>query len=255
MKKKYQYILVTIQFIISLAFVILIGYSFLDIIRFNKNLAIINENNLSIIIQFIVYGYLAIQLCQMNEPIRWSDSPLLHFVLLFLCFDGVITLPYFFSTINLYLISPLIIGKIHIFSLISSTIFLILCGINQKDTNFKNSNQNIFLALSLAILLTFVIDVNSPTEAQPLNMLITATSFKVFYILINLIAILSFIPSYLKDKTTHNKRKTYSYILFTISLAILRYTISLNYIIFICAILLLIGSSISLIINMKSYSI
>jgi len=255
MKKNYQYLLVTIQIIISLVFIGIITFSFLDIVRFNRALALFSPDSFSILIQLFVYAYLAIELCQMNEPIRWNDSPLLHYVLLSLCLDGIIILPTFFETIDFYLLSPVLMGKIHLFSIISSTIFLILCGINQKETNYKNSNHLVLFTVSFSLFLTYLIKINSPTFDKPLNMFITSTPFKIFFICANIIAIISFIPSYLKDKTKHNKLKTYSYILFTISLAILRYSINLNLVVLFAALILLIASSKFLIINMKSYSI
>lgn len=255
MKKNYQYLLVTIQLIISLFFLGIIVFSFIDIIRFDKDIALFSPISFSIFVQLFVYGYLAIELCQMNEPIRWSDSPLLHYVLLTLSLDGIIILPSFFDNINAYIFSPILMGKIHLFSIISSTIFLILCGINQKETNYKNSNHLVLFTISFSLFLTYFIKINNPTAEQPLNMFLSSLYFKIFFICLNIIAILSFIPSYLKDKTKHNKLKTYSYILFTISLGILRYNINLNLGVLFITLLLLIASSKFLIVNMKSYSI
>lgn len=255
MKKLFQYILVTLQIIVSLLFVSIIVFSFIDTLRFNKDFSPLAVNSISMIIQLVVFLYIAIELCLMNEPIRWDDSPLLHFVLLTLCFDGVITLPYFFETINLYLISPIILGKIHIFSIISSTMFLILCGVNQNETNYKKNNIIILFTLSASLLLTYFIGIKSPTSSQPLNMFVFSSIFRIFFIISTIIAIISFIPSYLTDRTRHNKLKTFSYILFTIALGILRYSINVTIPLVIIALLVLIASSISLIINMKSYSI
>ncbi len=255
MKKNYQYFLVSLQGIISLFFILCIGFSFVEALRFNLNIDSLTFNFFSIIIQLLTYMFLAIGLCQMNEPRRWGDSPLLHYVLLTLSIDGIIVLPTLYLTTNIYLLSPILIGKIHLFSIISSTFFLILCGINQKETNKKTSNQTVFFTFSLSLIFTYLIKINSPTTTEPLKMIIASPLLNIFFIIFTIIAVLSFIPSYLKDKTTHNKLKTFSYILFTIALSVLRYSLNLNFIVLIVTLVLLVASTVSLIINMKSYSI
>ncbi len=255
MKKKYQYLLVIIQSIISLFFISLIIFSTIEALRFNKNLSSIHSIFISNIIQLIVYEYLAIQLCQMSEPRKWGDSPLFHYVLLALSIDGITILPSFQELTNITLISPIIVGKIHIFSLISSLLFLILCGLNQKKANIKGYNQNVLFTLSLSLVISSFIKINSPTISNHLKMITLTPLFKSFYFFLSFFAILSFLPSYLKDKTSHNKLKTYSYCFFILSIAILKSSLSLHYLLIIFLLFILITSSITLIINMKSYSI
>lgn len=255
MKKKYQYLLVTIQSIISVFFISLIIFSTIEALRFNKDLSNTHSIFISTFIQLIIYEYLAIQLCQMSEPRKWGDSPLFHYVLLALSFDGIIILPSFQKLTNIILISPIIIGKIHIFSLTASFLFLLLCGLNQKRTNNKGYNQNVLFTLSLSLVFSYFIKINSPTISDPLKMITLTPLLKNFFFSLSFFSIFSFIPSYLKDKTSHNKLKTFSYCFFILSITILKSSLSLPIILVMIILIILITSSITLIINMKSYSI
>ena len=255
MKKKFQLTIITLQGAISLIYILSVLYILIDNLRFNTNLYFNNQNFFSIVIQLITFFALAIQIYQMNEPQRNSSTSLLLLVLLMLSLDGIVLLPDLFKALKITIISPIIIGKLHIFSIIYSTLLLILCGINQNERNTKNTNNQIVFTFAIAFILTYVININSPTINNPYYMLDTSIQFKIFFIILMLLAILSFVPSYLTDKTKHNKLKTYSYIFFTISLACLKSSNNINLIIQIFALLLLISSSVILTINLKSYSI
>lgn len=255
MKKKYQLIVLVSQFVISFClFIYIILYLINSLRFFNYNLASFVKT-FSYIIQLFCFSYLSLKIYQMNEPRRNNFSNIFLFALLSLSINLLIIIPNTINNFDIIFLSQIVIGKLNIFSLFSSALFLILCGINQNKRNLKNNNFEIFLILCISIFISYVSPLSSPTIQNSLTILELPILIKIIFISLILLSIFSFIPSYLQDKTTHNKLKTVSFILFVSSIGLLRYSINLNYLIEIFSLFLLLFSSIYLIINLKSYSI
>lgn len=255
MKKKGQLSIIITQSIITAFLLFYILISIVDSFRFFSSNYMLNLKALSDLLQLFCYLYLSLKIYQMNEPRRQTFTINFLLVLLNLSIDAFIVITTRYNTFNYVYFSPIFIGKLHIFTLLNSVLFLILCGINQNGSNTKNLNYEISITFLLSFALSYIFPVNSPTIENPSLMINTSPYFKMLFVLLIVIAIFSYIPSYIQDKTTHNRLKTLSFILFTISIGILNFSLNTNFILGIIALFTLSFSSIYLIINLKSYSI
>lgn len=254
MKKQNQLIIVIVQFIITFTLIIYAFISLIDSFRFFSS----SYNNfiaLSYLIQLLCFSYISLQIYQMNEPRRQVFSISLLFALLNLSINYLIILPTFFNTFNIIILNPTILGKIHNFTILNALLLFILCGINQNRTNPKNQNYIIIMTFLLSLFLTYSIPVNSPTMSNKLLFFEAKPLFNYIYILFIILGMLSYIPSFIQDKSKHNRLKTISFILLVLSIGVLNYSNNLNILFTLIALFVLIFSSIFLVINLKSYSI
>ncbi len=255
MKKQNQLIIVISQIIITFALFIFFLISVINSFRFFSASNRINLKSLSILIQLIFFSYISIQIYQMNEPRRQVFSSAFLLALLNLSLNYLIIFPTFFSSFNIMLISPTILGKIHNFTLLNTLLLLILSGINQNRNNIKNINYEIFISILTSLFVTYSIPINSPTVFDSYLFFKQKPLYIYIYIIFIILGILSYIPSFIQDKSKHNKLKTISFVLFVISIGILNCSLNINIIIIIISLLILAFSSVFLIFNLKSYSI
>lgn len=256
MKKKYQFAILISQLIISflLIFYIIISSVYNFKFYYNNNFNYL-LNLLSYLVQLISFSYLSIKIFQMNDPRRQSFTIVFSLALLFLSLNILLIVPTIYNTFNFFNFSKINIGKLNLFTLFCSILFLIFCGFKQDVKNIKNIKTEISFILFISLCLSYIIPLSSPTISNQFITLDLPLYSKILYIFLSVLAIYSFIPSYIQDKSSHNKYKTVSFILFVLSNSLLKTNNSLNIITLIIATSILMLSSLYLIINLKSYSI
>ncbi|MCK9191563.1 MAG: hypothetical protein M0P10_08510 [Sphaerochaetaceae bacterium] len=253
--KNSKYLLLFTQFIISLLFGGLAIYAFS--ISYNSGNALYKNMfiYLPILIQEIFYALMSYQLYQLPEMNKEIDNKLLHLNLLLLSFDGIIILALSSQQITLNIISPLIVGKIHLFCSLSSMLLFLLGGIYSNEVGSTKYKINTAFMLVLSAFIVNFQEIPSPTAAEYFYPIVPSNEFITLLIIISLLAIISYTPSYWKDRSFHNLVRIIAFGIMILSATILRnyYTLPLT-IIFI-AIVLLISSIIMYVINIKSYTI
>ena len=255
MKKQNQLLIVVSQIIITFTLFVFFFISVINSFRFFSNSNKINLKVLSLLIQLVIFSYISIQIYKMNEPRRHVFSSAFLLALLNLSINYLIIFPTFFSNIHIIFLNPTIFGKIHNFTLLNTLLLLILSGINQNRTNIKNVNFEIYFSFLISLFVSYSIPINSPTIFNNYIIYKQKPLFIYIYILFIILGILSYIPSFIQDKSKHNKLKTISFVLFVLAIGILKCSLNVNIFITAISLFILAFSSVFLIFNLKSYSI
>lgn len=255
MKRKNNYLSIVLQFLIASFFIILIFYSIIYSFQYSLNIPSLLFIYLPVLIQEVTYTAMAYQLFQIPEINKGVETKLLHLILLFLSIDGLIIIPTFYASTGIFLLSSLIIGKIHLFSILSIALLFLFCGLIKNDIGTKKYKNNTVFFITIALLLVYFQNIQAPTTMNNNLPLVPSTSFTILVISISLLAISAYLPSYWKDKSHHNMFRTISYAIIIISSTVLRYTLTIPFIFTLVAIPLLIFGIVLFLVNLKSYSI
>lgn len=253
--KNTKYVTLFLQIIISLFFISVIIYSFSRTYDSNNSILLKILMYLPILIQEISYLFMAYQLHQLSEMNKEIDNRLLHIILLLLSLDGIVILPLSHQFGIIYLLSPIIIGKIHMFCSLSSVLLLLLGGLHSNEIGSKEYKMNTIFMFALSLIIVYFQQIQAPTLNEPYLALIPSSNFIVLLIIISILAIISYFPSYWKDRSFHNLIRIISFGVFIFSTTCLRNYYTLPLPITIIAIVLLLTSITMYVLNIKSYTI
>jgi hypothetical protein len=210
---------------------------------------------LPILIQEVAYLFMAYQLQQLPEVNKEIDNKLLQINLLLLSLDGIVILPLLHQFGFIYLLSPIVIAKIHMFCSMASVLLLLLGGLHSNEVGSKKYKVNTLFMFALSLIIVYFQPIQSPTINEPYLAINPSAGFVTLLIIISVLAIVSYLPSYQKDRSYHNLIRIISFSVFIFSTTCLRNYYTLPLPVTIIALVLLLSSITMYMINIKSYTI
>lgn len=249
MEKINKFIAILIQTILSLSFITLMSIS---LIKGDFHLIFFYA---PIFIQELLYLIIAYLLFQIPEINKGIETKILHLILIFLTLGGIKIIPSFQLSTGWFFLSSLIIGKTHLLSMLTSAFLFVLCGILKNEIGGKKYKHFLISFITISFLLVSYQRIKTPIMDNINYPLLPSLSFTTLFISIQLISILSFLPSYWHDRSKHNMIRTVSFIIMIISSSLLAYQLIIPYYLTIIATILIIFSEILFIVNMQSYTI
>lgn len=253
--KNTKYLTLILQIIISMFFIFVVIYSFSKTYNSSNSTMLNVFVYLPILIQEIAYLFMAYQLQQLPEMNKEIDNRLLHIILLLLSLDGIVILPLSHQFGLFYILSPIVIGKIHMFCSIASVLLLLLGGLHSNEVGSKKYKLNAVFAFVLSLVIVYFQPGQSPTINEPYLAINPSTGFVTLLIIISVLAIISYFPSYWKDRSYHNLIRIISFSVLIFSTTCLRNYYTLPLPVTIIALVLLLTSITMYVINIKSYTI
>lgn len=226
-------------------------------LNYNADLSIVENLSiyLPILIQEIAYLLLALQLYQLPDIDKEIDNKLLHFTLLLLSLDGIVIFPLSQELLWGFILPPVAAGKIHLFAMLASSLLFFIGGLHSKDGGTPKYKASPLFAVIFTLFVISFQQISSPTINSPFAQIIPSKDFIVFVIIIDILAIISYFPSYWNDRSVHNRVRIISFSILIFSTTILRLYFILPFIISIVSLILLILSMILYVVNLKSYTI
>jgi len=253
--KQTKYLTLILQIIISIIIISIVLFSF------SKTYNSSNRNMLNvfvylpILIQEIAYLFMAYQLHQLPDVNKEIANRLLHTNLLFLALDGIVILPFSHQFGFMFILSPIVVGKIHMFCSMASVLLFLLGGLHSNEVGSKRYKVNTVFMLTLTLLIVYFQPTQSPTVNQPYLAINPSAGFVTLLIIVSVLAIISYLPSYWKDRSYHNLIRIISFSVLIFSTTCLRNYYTLPLPVTIIALILLVTSISMYVINIKSYTI
>lgn len=253
--RSFTYITLIVQLFLSITLCTYIVYEF--VINYSSNTTIVNNIYLyfPVFVQEIAYALLAFQLYQLPDINKEIDNKLLHFNLILLSLDGIIIFPLSQQLLWGVILPPAVAGKIHIFVMLASALLFFVGGLHSEEGGTTKYKSSPIFALIFTLLVVDSQHIPSPTTTLPYASIIPSNAFLVFVIIVAILAMISYIPSYWNDRSVHNRIRIISFGVLILATTVLRMYFILPFMITLIAIIFLILSMILYVVNIKSYTI
>lgn len=253
--RSFKYITIIIQFIISMSLISFITYKL--ILNYDDNISIFKNIffYLPILIQEVAYLLLAIQLYQLPDINKEIDNKLLHINLILLSLDGIIIFPLSYHLDWVSILPPLLIGRIHLFVMLSSALLFFIGGLHSNEAGRTKFKYSPLFSIIFSILVVNLQQISSPITNLHYISIIPSKSYSLFVILVAILAIISYFPSYWNDRSIHNRIRIISFSVLILTTTILRFYYLLPFIIYATSVIFLLLSMILYVVNIKSYTI
>lgn len=253
--KQIKYFTLFLQLIISLIVIGIIIYSFSQVYKMDNIVMIVSFLYFPILIQEIAFFCMAYQLHQLPEVNKEIANKLLHINLILLALDGIIIIPLSNLSIGSIFLTPVMISKIHMFCSLSSGLLFLLGGLHSDEVGSKKYKVNAIFMMVLALVIVYFQPPQSPTVNNQYLAINPSAKFVTLLIIVSLLAMISYFPSYWKDRSYHNLIRIISFSVLILSTTALRNYYTLPLIVTFIATILLITSIIMYVVNIKSYTI
>ncbi|MBK5201765.1 MAG: hypothetical protein JJE21_09600 [Spirochaetaceae bacterium] len=253
--RSFKYISILIQLFLSIYLCAYIIYKLT--LNYDASLSIVENIYIyfPIFIQEIAYLLLAIQLYQLPDINKQIDNKLLHFNLILLSLDGIVIFPLSQELLWNFILPPVAAGKIHLFVMLASALLFFVGGLHSNEGGTSKYKASPIFALIFTMLVVNFQQISSPTTNLPFASIIPSNSFIEFVIIVAILAIISYFPSYWNDRSVHNLVRIISFSVLILATTVLRLYFILPFIVSMISIILLVLSMILYVVNLKSYTI
>lgn len=200
MSKKNRFILLGIQGILTIAFIILITYPLYLAIRQGGDIMALIPYTIPSLVHLLLTFTAALMLSMVYRTNIGAEAQFLPILFVLITLENIKVLPLFFDiTHQLFLNYEMIVTVFQFCFLFSSFLFL-ASGLFLQSMNTTKMGQYVFVAASWSLFLSIIVPFSTNSESYAGMLSISSKPFIAVGVFINIVAVLTFLLSFVWDK-------------------------------------------------------
>jgi hypothetical protein len=201
MEKKYRFILLGIQGLLTIGFILLVTYPFYLAIRQGTDIPMgMLAYSVPTLIHLLLTFAAALMLSIVYRTNIGPEAQFVPILFLVITMESIRILPLFADiTHRLFFDYPMIAVVFQFCFLFSSFLFL-ASGLFLQSMNVTKMGQYVFVAASWSLFLSIIVPVSTDRQSYEGILTISSKPFIAVCILINVLAVLTFLLSFIRDK-------------------------------------------------------